>query len=147
MLAVRQQQVVIPTRTDLSLSPKKPGALVDPYIYHLVHKTSFLAAVRVYWFICHSISVPFSASVFPLISKRRIVILGPTSASSTDCHPVRTKTWCRTSILSKIFLNVTMRLPTFWFEVAGSRGGKRCLSICTTRFPRAVVKPSNMRWG
>lgn len=74
-------------------SAPKARCTVAPYILSCSgHRTSFLAAVRVYWFICHSMSVPFSASVFPLISKRRIVILGPTSASSTDCQPVRTKT-------------------------------------------------------
>ncbi len=50
-------------------------------------------------------------------------------------------------MLSEIFLNVTTRLPTFWVEVAASRGGKRCLRICTTRFPRGVEKPSKIRCG
>lgn len=46
-----------------------------------------------------------------------------------------------------MFLKVTTLLPTFWFVVAASRGGKRCFNICTTLLPRGVLKFSKIRWG
>jgi hypothetical protein len=70
------------------------------------YKYSFFRPVLVYWLRCHSTSPSLLSSVPARISNNRMLILGPTSASSTDWWPVLTKTWCRTSIVSSMFLNL-----------------------------------------
>lgn len=76
-----------------------------------------------------------------------MLIRGPTSANSTLWYPVLTNTWCRTSIVSSMFLKVTTLLPSFVLFVTASRGGKICCKIFTMRFPRRDVNPSKMRCG
>lgn len=65
--------------------PKINSAQNTPYAMPaLVHRYSFFRPVLVYWFRCHSTSPSLLSSVPALISNRRMLMRGPTSASSTD---------------------------------------------------------------
>jgi hypothetical protein len=140
--------------------------IFDFYYLHCtqeLYKYSFFRPVRVYWFKCHSTSPSLLSSVPARISNNRMLIRGPTSASSTAWYPVLTKTWWRTSIVSSMFLNLVavlvlrrsrqMRLRNTYVTTlfptlaVPSLGGNKCFNTCTILSPNFVLNPSKIKCG